>query len=233
MSVSLTAISQNQKTGPIPVSTSSKNTCPDSCPFKSNGCYAGHGPINIHWNHVTKGTRGDSFEDFCKKIKKLRKGQLWRHNQAGDLEGENLLIDFDKLKLLVAANKGRCGFTYTHKPVLIEDIKSNLTLEEKQSIVENNRAAIKFANENGFTINLSGNNIEHAKKLAAINIGPVVSAVHKDAITNNDFVVCPATNRDNVSCSTCGLCQKNHKKIVGFPVHGIQHKKAAEIVLNY
>lgn len=231
--VHLTTISHNIKTGPIPVSTSSKQNCPDSCPFKKNGCYAEVGPMAIHWNKVSNGSRGSSYDDFCDQVKRLRKGTLWRHNQAGDLEGENLLIDLPKLKQLVAANKGKLGFTYTHKPVLVEDIKGDLTIKEKQSIVNNNIAAIKYANENGFTVNLSGNNIDHAKKLVALNIAPVVSVVPMDAKTTKDFVVCPAVTNVNTNCMTCGLCQKQHKKIVAFPAHGSAKAKAQQTSNKY
>jgi hypothetical protein len=53
----LTLKSRNVKTGPIPVSTSTRKTCPDSCPFKNNGCYAESGPLAIHWKAVTQGKR--------------------------------------------------------------------------------------------------------------------------------------------------------------------------------
>ena len=54
----LSRISTNVKTGPIPVSTGSRATCPDTCPFKANGCYADNHGLNFHWNAVTNGTRG-------------------------------------------------------------------------------------------------------------------------------------------------------------------------------
>jgi hypothetical protein len=43
----LTRVSSNAKTGKIPVSTSSKATCPATCPFMGNGCYAASGPLAI------------------------------------------------------------------------------------------------------------------------------------------------------------------------------------------
>ena len=65
----LTAKSANVKTGPIPVSTTSAATCPPECPFNnSQGCYAGSGPLALHWAAVTRGDRGDCFADFCDKI---------------------------------------------------------------------------------------------------------------------------------------------------------------------
>jgi len=70
---------------------------------------------------------------------------LWRHNEAGDLPGEGDDIDVPKLRALVQANRGKRGFTYTHKPVL----------DNPQNAV-----AIKCANQNGFTVNLSADSIE-------------------------------------------------------------------------
>ena len=58
----LTKTSNNAKTGPIAMSTSSKSTCPDDCPIKEKGCYAGNGPLNLHWQKVTNGERGVSFD---------------------------------------------------------------------------------------------------------------------------------------------------------------------------
>lgn len=233
MQTSLTRISLNIKTGPIPVSTTEKASCPDSCPLKTGGCYAQGGPLNIHWQKVSDKERGDNFSSFCFEIKKLPKNQLWRHNQAGDLSGKNNLINFPHLKELVSANKGRKGFTYTHKPVLVEDVKDdNLTTKEKTILVNSNRAAIEYANKNGFTINLSGNNKNHADKLKQLNIAPVVVIMESDAKGNeiteegNKVVKCPATYLENVTCQSCGLCQKSKRgAVVGFPSHGVSKKK--------
>lgn len=212
--LSLTPISHNAKTGPIPVSTSSKSTCPDACPFKSGGCYAQGGPLNIHWNKITSGERGTDFAGFLAAVRKINRGQLWRHNQAGDLAGDNNVIDMEALKALVEANRGRKGFTYTHKPMTAENME-----------------AVKHANENGFTVNLSANNLRHADELKALDIGPVVVVLPSDQTENtvtpngHKVVVCPAVLRDNVTCASCGLCQKQRGAIVGFPAHGIAKKK--------
>jgi hypothetical protein len=218
--VSLTKISHNVKTGPIPVSMSGKDTCPDSCPLKSKGCYASSGHVNIHWSRLSKGERSYHWNDFLNDIKSLHRNQLWRHNQAGDLPGENEKVNETELSQLVDANKGRKGFTYTHKYT-----------------DASNHAAIKQANDNGFTINLSSNNVAHADELAKLNIGPVVTIVNSNQLTNTvtpegrKVVICPATNRENVTCSSCGLCQRaNRSIIIGFPAHGIQKKKVDAII---
>ena len=97
----LTAISSNRKVGPIPVSTSSKDTCPNVCPLKDAGCYGDGGPVNLHWNAVTKGERGTDFDTFTNKVKAMPKHQLWRHNQVGDLPGDGDALDRDKLARLL------------------------------------------------------------------------------------------------------------------------------------
>ena len=212
----LTLVSSNEKTGPIPVSTTSANTCPDVCPFKKHGCYADAGPLALHWDKVSKGERGGFLEDFTLSIKKLPKGQLWRHNQAGDLPGENDVIDAPAFRAIIAANKGRKGYTYTHKPM--DDA---------------NKALVKEANESGFTVNLSGNNLKHADKLKALGIAPVTAFLPDNApdkgVTpaGHRWIACPAQTRENVNCASCKLCAvANRGIIIGFKAQGRSKKKA-------
>ena len=221
MNFHLTLKSLNVKTGPIPVSTSSAATCPPSCPFNnSQGCYAGSGPLALHWAKVTTGERGNQFAEFLDKIQALPLGQLWRHNQAGDLPGNGIEIDGAALGDLVKVNKGKKGFTYTHY----------------DSSISNNAKYIKGANDYGFTVNLSANTPAHADELSALNIGPVVTVLPGDQVENSytpagrKIVVCPATIKDGVSCATCKLCAvSNREVIIGFPVHGTQKKRAARV----
>lgn len=210
--------SDNKKTGNIPVSTSSAKTCGDSCPMKDNGCYAGVGPMAIHWRKVTEGKRGSDWKTFVEAIRNLSDNQLWRHNQAGDLPGEGDSIDVPALAQLVAANKGKRGFTYTHKPMNAKNLK-----------------AVTIANDNGFTINLSANNPAHADSLKALGL-PVVSVVPAntpDVSTTEagtKIVVCPAQTRKGVTCSKCALCWKRDRSyIIGFKPHGIRAKRVEEI----
>lgn len=216
----LTPSSANVKTGAIPVSTTSAASCPDACPLKKAGCYADGGNLAFHWRAVTEGKRGNAWADFVGKIQKLPKGQLWRHNQAGDLLGDNNEIDAGALSELVAANKGRKGFTYTHKPVINHKA---------------NAEAVRAANAGGFTVNLSANNLAEADQLADLRIAPVVTilpqAVEGQILTpgGRKVIVCPAQTRDDVTCATCALCQKQKRAIVGFLAHGASKKKAEKV----
>lgn len=217
--------SRNEKTGPMPVTTSSAETCPDACPLKASGaCYAKGGPLGMHWAKVSRAERGDTLADALAKIAMLPAGTLWRHNQAGDLPGLNDEIDAAALRDLVNANGAARGFTYTHKPVA------------NSPHARANRRAIRDANLAGFTINLSADNLAEADTLAALDIGPVVVVVARDMPERFETpegrrgIVCPAQTRDNVNCQACGLCARvDRETIIGFRAHGVSAKRAEAI----
>ncbi|UOL48581.1 hypothetical protein QGX12_gp063 [Pseudomonas phage Kremar] len=201
----------------MPVSTSNSATCPDACPIKLKGCYAKYGPVGMHWRKLDAGQSKNaaSWPEFLTQIKRIQRGSLWRHNQAGDLNGSDNMLDKDSLLELVGANKGKRGFTYTHYPVVDNGL---------------NRSLVRHANDNGFTINVSGNNAQHADELFATGL-PVVCIMPRDAAkvshtpAGNKVVICPAENTDKVNCLTCGLCQKADRNyIIGFRAHGTAAK---------
>lgn len=211
----LVKISANRKTGPIPVSTSPASTCPVSCQL-TKVCYAKYGPLAIHWAHVNSGRRGVPYDQFLNQIRSLPDGQLWRHNVAGDLPGPGDLIDRGMLDDLVDANRNRRGFTYTHKPVL----------DNPQ-----NAEAVRRANQDGFTINLSANSIDQADRLVNLEVGPVVVVLEADqkgeikTPAGNSVAVCPNAIDRRITCKDCRLCQHQDRKlIIGFPVHGSGRK---------
>ena len=207
----LTPVSKNGKTGPIPVSTSSRDTCPVDCAVRA-ACYASAGPLALHWSAVSTGQRGTDWPSFVLSIASLPDGQLWRHNQAGDLPGDGHTVDPVALGQLVAANQGKRGFTYSH-------YRDAASLQW-----------IKHANEWGFTVNLSANDLSDADTLADTGAGPVVVVLSSTQTTNTTtpagrrVVVCPATQREDVSCATCQLCQRQRDVIVGFPAHGTRRR---------
>ena len=218
MKVHFTPRSGNSKTGDIPVTISASRTCPSVCPFRGAGCYADIGPLMIHW-HKVDNNQGITWQQLCKNITALPPGTVWRHNQAGDLPGQGNRIDRAALRQLVTANRGRRGFTYTHKP-----------------LTQKNISAIKTANKRGFTVNLSANNLQHADQLAAKKIAPVVVVLNSEQSENTftpkgrKVVVCPATQREDVTCKSCRLCAiKDRNFIVGFPAHGVRKRQANEV----
>lgn len=218
MRAHITLRSNNAKTGPIPVSTTSADSCPKDCGMRS-ACYAASGPLGMHWAAVTSGQRGTDWAEFCATVAALPDGQLWRHNQAGDLPGDGLHIDAEYLAQLIDANDGRRGFTYTHYA----------------PGVGSNAALVEMANRAGFTVNLSADSTADADALADLGIAPVVCVLPIDQTENTRtpggrrVVVCPATQRDDVSCASCQLCQRQRDVIVGFPAHGSSRRRADAI----
>ena len=218
--IHLTLKSANTKTGPIPVSTSSRETC-GACPYKRNGCYADSGPLALHWDAVTRGDRGTDWRTFCDAIASLPDGQIWRHNQAGDLPmlEDGATIDAGAIADLVDANHGKRGFTYTH-----------------HALTSVNLDTLALANIGGFTVNLSANDLAHADVLIDTGL-PIVVVLPAEQTTNTvtprgrKVIVCPATYRENVTCASCGMCAIADRgdTCIGFPAHGSGHAKASEV----
>lgn len=214
----MTRLSGNEKTGAIPVSTTSRSTCPDRCSLKNSGCYAESGRIAIHWDRVSRG-QGKTLEGFCEDIRGLPKYQLWRYGQAGDVPGDGRVIDKVALEMITHANRGRHGFGYTHYDPRIPT----------------NAEAIRQANDQGFTLNLSAETLVEADEYVGMGVAPVVVLLPIDQTANfrtpagNHVTVCPASV-SNTTCALCAICAvAGRKAIVGFPAHGTGKAKAQRV----
>lgn len=212
-------LSANEKLGGLPASTTSSSTCPPRCSLHNNGCYAEAGHSGINFRAVSEGRRGGTLDEFCVQVQLLPKRSLWRHNQAGDLPGSGGHIDRKSLDKIVNANRGRSGFTYSHYDPRIP----------------NNAKAIREANEEGFTINLSAETIAEADEYAALGVGPVAVILPIAQTANfktpagNHVTVCPASV-SNTTCALCAICAvPDRKAIIGFPAHGSGKAKAQAI----
>lgn len=227
-------VSRNVKTGPMPVMTSSRATCPSSCPLKEKGCYAMTGPLKLHWDMVTRGERGTDLDEALKPIRKLNRGALWRYGQAGDLPGEGDVIDHAAMRKIALANRGKRAIVFTHKPP-----------------TSDNLAILREVAVTGLNVNLSADNLAEADELAELNM-PVVTVLNSEygrraeetlseyrkrlktltrtTPSGRKIAVCPATYAD-VSCTECGVCADGKRKgvIVGFPAHGTQKKQVDQI----
>lgn len=246
--ITFTLRSKNSKTGRIPVSISPSSTCPDACPFKQNGCYAKYGPMAMHWRNVE--ANGREFSEFLAMVAGLKPATLWRAHSAGDLPNEGETTDSisrTALGLLIEANRGRNGFTYTHKPCTPEAIRHMCKVQERAPVqadwqlMRDNRAAVAHANLNGFTVNLSMNSIAELDAFGLTAL-PVAVVIPERTATfeprefktpgGNQVVVCPAQWRAT-SCEDCGLCQKSNRKFaIGFHAHGQDKKRVSLKVLQ-
>jgi hypothetical protein len=220
----LTLKSSNKKTGEIVVSTTSRSSCPTTCPLiGENGCYNEAGfHTRLHWDYITAGKRGLPELQFIEAVSKLKAGSLFRHNIGGDLWHQGGEIRSDLLQKLAAATRHlKAAWTYTHH------------LRSKPNL-----RAIKMATNMGFTINLSTEVKSEAASFAKKGY-PVVCVVPEDAPAKFEvdgvvFRQCPATfNGSPTQCKTCGggtpLCARGDRQfVVTFPVHGGHAKEAAK-----
>lgn len=220
--IALTLKSRNAKVGPLPVSTTEFTTCPPACGLQGQGCFADGGPLAIFWAKVNARKAGLAWTQFLAAVKALPTGQPWRHNQAGDLPGLGNKLDATALGQIVAAQTGKRGWTYTHKP----PTKSNLR-------------AIATANAGGFTVNLSANNLAQADRLADTGAGPVVVLLPVDTRravktpAGRTVAICPAALSDTITCATCLLCaMPGRRAIIGFPAHGARKRLISQIAVG-
>lgn len=210
----------NTKLGNIPVTRSPQQNCPDTCSLKNNGCYAELSWLGVAWKKDID--KGISFNELIKNIKSIKKGKLWRHNEAGDISHINGNIIEAELNEIILANKGKQGFTYTHH-------KPN----------QHNSPLIKNSNDNGFTINLSAENNNMVDEYISLGIGPVVTILPIDSkkVTytknGNKIVRCPNTNNSTIKCEDCKLCYiADRKYVIGFPAHGVRKNKVEKIAIQ-
>jgi hypothetical protein len=191
--------------------------------MKNTDCYARFGPLGMHWKKVKEGGRGDNWSRFCKRVRTFLPGQLWRHNQAGDLPKSLELsdatdrIDTEKCRELSDASRHTKGWTYTHYDM--SDPHNRETVKEMNGVP-------------GMTVNLSADSLRQAAELFSLNIGPVCVTIPADSPLRGNkangipVVVCPAQTQDAISCEQCQLCQiKERKSIIGFLAHGVAAKR--------
>jgi len=219
LSFHLSAKSSNAKTGPMAVSTSSKLTCSPSCPFlpsNGGGCYAQSGPLNLHWLKVTSGERGTNFATFLESLRRLPDGSAFRHNQGGDLVHNAGKISETFIRKMTAAVRHLRAYTYTHHSLFLG---SNLSL-------------LKYANRNGFTINVSCESERQVDDTIAAGLPVVVVVDSEESRTTwhttggNVVIVCPAQRIEDKTCADCMLCHKRGRKVaIGFLAHGNAKKK--------
>ena len=224
MHIQFIAKSSNKKIGEIPCTNSSRKTCPSACPLSGKGgCYAEAGYYTrLNWDKVDSGERGTDYNSFLDNVRNLADGTLWRHNVAGDLvpKSDNE-IDVEALEALTNANQGKRGFTYTHYP-----------------LTPANTLAITRANDHGFTVNVSTNNVAEALALESADTGlPIVTIVPDEAYWQGSnkvgsIVRCPAEVSKKVTCKTCKLCANAKRgQIVGFTPHGSRKSAAQKIAI--
>jgi len=216
----LTKTSANKKLGSsVAASTSSADTCSNSCPFKQDrSCYAMHGPQSWHWAKVSSGVRGSSYYDFIEKVSSLKKGQLFRMNVSGDLVTDSfgLLSKYKLGALKIACELGELkAWTYTHhhlsNPENLDIIKS---MESKHLTInlscEDRYQAASYQQE-GFNVSVVDD-----------DLFDLLRDGYQIKQGSTKFAACPEQlPNSKATCSTCKLCTRSSSKrpVVVFKKH--------------
>jgi hypothetical protein len=197
--------SSDSKIGKIVASYSPLDTCPDSCVFKSGGCYA--------WGLFYLRILGKKIEDGRIKARSLKDAlgsrdkncKVVRHRVAGDVVGD---VDGTIEECHLVEQEGLINIGYTH------DWETEVT----QPLKEWFRA--------------SCNTLEEVAKAKAMGWSSTL-AVHGEGIPKSiniggqRGVLCPARHdvpeKKDITCNDCTLCKVTDKTkdiVVMFEVHG-------------
>lgn len=206
----VTERSSNQKTGPIVVTTTSRQSCPKSCELRGKGCYAEWGPLSVWWQRLSKpGSEfGLDFKQFLEKLRELPDDAVVRLNQAGDLPGRGRKLDRGRCRRIAKAlGHVQWAWTYTHYPA-----------------TEHNLAVVREMEQiGGVVVNFSHERAEDVETRApAVVIVPSLEETPGRLADGRRVVICPAQRSKNETCSSCLLCAKGSERrfVVGFLPHG-------------
>jgi hypothetical protein len=198
--------SSNRKLGKNFASTyTSRNSCPDTCKLKGNGCYGDNFPLVKWWDSCELPLQKLTYE-----LGRLPKGSNLRINVAGDIPSPTEITAYNAV-----IKKRRLNvLCYTHRPPEFFTVKAEFTLNFS---TENITRAVELHNEGYAVVVVLPSTLPFAKvrKWAGVPI-----------------VTCPAEYRDETTCSNCMMCAIPERKfIVGFTAHGSRKALVNEVTL--
>ena len=218
----LNPVSNNRKTGPMPVATISSDSCTRHCPYKDKECYALYHFLGMFWKKLSKGEirKSTDWNGFIRDVKYHCRLKMWRYGQAGELPGDGDNLDREKCLELALANrrvkaKGMC---YTHYP-----------------ITKKNAEVVRMMNTLGFVVNFSADSRAEVDQAIALGCPVVTVADHRrrkpiKTADGNHVACCPNAIDKRIQCMTCRICWKSDRKVaIYFPGHG-QWKKNLRVI---
>jgi hypothetical protein len=204
--------SNNRKTGPIPQTYTSRESCPPSCAHYRADCYAEDFYTRLTWDKVP--TRGTDLDGLLTAINRLPKGQLWRHNVAGDLPGDGEQVDAYAIGPNSESQPRPQGF--------------HLHPQAQPGRYPMGQARHTM----GFHCESSADDVGHADRLAAHGlpvavIVPMDTPKHSTTPEGRPVLICPAQTTEHMTCALCALCQRaDRRQVIGFRAHGTKAKQA-------
>jgi hypothetical protein len=223
------AKSGNRKTGPIPVTYRSEDTCPTTCPFLPSGAIGGCYTTGRIMAQAERHGKGYTAHSLAKVFVAAEAGARYaRDRVSGDIV-ENGAVDTGYLAMVAEA------------AALASDIResfgdSRITpfgyTHAQDMLTEDDVAQVKAT---GYTLNASCETEGDVVRALALGMPAVIATdevSHGDTLAGRRVVQCPATSRDDVTCASCGLCAKDYENrpVILFPIHGVARNKARRAV---
>lgn len=200
--------SQNRKTGKVALAISRmQDTCPSDCPFMGSGCYGENngygGSASLFGRVLQYGKAG--IDELRQELARLVPGDTVRVNVVGDyLMGD--IVDNEYIMALNTVAEGVEVLAYTHawRGMMPDWFMPHTRPQASCESDEDVRQA-------------------RAAGWSTVRVVPL------DYEAQRGEVVCPNVTQ-GIQCVDCGLCAKQRKSTVLFPVHGVQKRKAMEVV---
>lgn len=213
MALRTVPVSGNAKTGKMAVTYRQVGeTCPSTCPFLGNGCYAQHGNVNI-WQARSEYSNKDGISLF-RFVMSLPDNYMLRHHVSGDVM-LNDSVDWGYIEWMNKSASARpdiVQFAYTHawKQIGVSPFRG-VTVNASCETVED----VKLAKSLGYPATMVVKSTEERKSW------------REDGIK---FRVCPQQT-NGVKCSTCKLCTNpNRESVVVFLAHGSAKTKVNNVL---
>lgn len=207
---------RNKKTGCLGTYRPVGATCPDSCPFLNNGCYAQGGNVNPHQRRASSEIRNSLNSAALALALGAVTGEIVRLHVSGDFaieNGDEKEVDVDYIiglleiceALDASGFDGVFGYTYTH--------------------IEREKIAPYVALLDGYISVMYSDHFD---------AGGAVVWPHDDIDklrekTNAKVYMCPNQRTDGrVKCIDCGICfdqPETRNRLVAFDPHGSSEKR--------
>jgi hypothetical protein len=200
------AVTADEKVGPVPVSYSPKETCPDTCSLKGGGCYAwGLFYLNILGKKVASGKLATSLTDALKN--RAAVARIVRHRVAGDSVGD-VPGTIEECKEVEAAGLINVGYTHSWREEPSQPLKQyfRASCESVEEVMQ--------ARSNGWGATI------------IIDKDTSEEDIPYNLPNGERAYLCPTQvegNKGKISCNTCTLCKitpATIRKTVIFKTHG-------------
>lgn len=219
----IVAQSGNAKTGVMPVTYRTSDTCPTDCPLLprslggAGGCYGTGRIFGIAGKYATIMSESQA---VAKLGRAPRDARYMRDRVVGDLVAPDGTFDRDYVQAIarVAGKVGLTVFGYSHA----------WRLMSADDVAETSAS--------GYVLNASCETESDVREAVMLGLPTVLAGdswTVGEMVAGRRVVQCPAQVRSDVTCASCGLCAKPARACtVLFTLHGGSAKLAAASIAS-